>query len=229
MQPRLMRSRTERLVAGVCGGLAEYFGLDPVIVRLIFVLVTLTTGIGFVVYPVLWLVMPQAGAGTAGTPLFTQDADAWRRRVNEFGQEVAQAGHQIGQEVRQVFLRESGQPSQAPTTAEDPQPAAYNFDPLTGQPTNRPTPTTGQTINLRVDPTATGTYVPPAENEAGAAPQRQVYYGPPAPPARRNRGRSMGIALLLVGTLILAGQFGVAEYVFPLLMIGAGIMLLRKR
>src|SRR5262249_58867454 len=58
MQSRLMRSRTEVIVAGVCGGLAQYFGLDPVIVRLIFVLVTLTTGIGFIAYPVLWLVMP---------------------------------------------------------------------------------------------------------------------------------------------------------------------------
>ena len=61
-----VRSRTEVIIAGVCGGLAEYFGLDPVIVRLIFVLVTLTTGIGFIVYPVLWLVMPKAGASASG-------------------------------------------------------------------------------------------------------------------------------------------------------------------
>ncbi|HEX5689549.1 MAG TPA: PspC domain-containing protein, partial [Roseiflexaceae bacterium] len=106
MQSRLMRSRTESMIAGVCGGLAEYFGLDPVIVRLIFVLVTLTTGIGFIVYPVLWIVMPKAGTKAATPPLFTQDANAWRQRVNEFGQEVAQAGQQISQEVRQVFLRE---------------------------------------------------------------------------------------------------------------------------
>ena len=65
MQPRLMRSRTEVIIAGVCGGLGEYFGLDPVIVRLIFVLVTLTTGLGFIVYPVLWLVMPRAGVGAS--------------------------------------------------------------------------------------------------------------------------------------------------------------------
>src|SRR5215211_5604527 len=61
MQPRLMRSRTEVIVAGVCGGLAEYFAIDPVIVRLIFVLVTLTSGIGLFIYPILWLVMPKAG------------------------------------------------------------------------------------------------------------------------------------------------------------------------
>jgi phage shock protein C len=220
-----MRSRTEVIIAGVCGGLAEYFGLDPVIVRLIFVLVTLTTGIGFIVYPVLWLVMPKAGASVGGPPLFTQDADAWRRRVNEFGQEVAQAGQQIGQEVRQVFMREHGSPAAA-----DEQPAIYNFDPLTGQPINRSTPTTGQTINLRVDPTVTGTYVPPAEaDKTSATPQQPVYYGPPAPAARRHRGRSMGIVLVAFGALILANQFEIAQYVFPILLIGAGILLLRKR
>ena len=230
MQSRLMRSRTEVIIAGVCGGLAEYFGLDPVIVRLIFVLVTLTTGIGFIVYPVLWLVMPKAGVGAGGPPLFTQDADAWRRRMNEFGQEVAQAGQQIGQEMRQVFLREQAQPAQTPPPAEEPPPSAYNFDPLTGQPINRSAPTTGQTINLRVDPTVAGTYVPPADPSAPpAAPQQPVYYGPPAHAPRKNRGRSMGIVLVAFGAIILAGQFEIAQYVFPLLMIGAGILLLRKR
>jgi phage shock protein C len=230
MQSRLMRSRTEVIIAGVCGGLAEYFGLDPVIVRLIFVLVTLTTGIGFIVYPVLWLVMPKASANAPGTPLFTQDADAWRQRVNEFGQEVAQAGQQISQEVRQVFRREPGQPTSAPTSAEAP-PAAYNFDPLTGQPIGRAEPTTGRTINLRVDPTTAETFVPPADtsvsNTTGAAPQQPVYYGPPA--TRKNHGRSMGIVLVVIGAMILAGTLDIAEYVFPILMIGAGLLLLRKR
>ena len=234
MQSRLMRSRTESMIAGVCGGLAEYFGLDPVIVRLIFVLVTLTTGIGFIVYPVLWIVMPKAGTKAATPPLFTQDANAWRQRVNEFGQEVAQAGQQISQEVRQVFLREPGQPTQAPMVADEPPPAAYNFDPQTGQPVNRAAPTTGQTINLRVDPTTVGTYVPPAaplvdNTPPSVAPQQPVYYGPPAQAPRKNRGRSMGIVLVAFGIMILAGTMGIAEYVFPVLMIGAGILLLRKR
>jgi phage shock protein C len=232
MQSRLMRSRTEVIIAGVCGGLAEYFGLDPVIVRLIFVLVTLTTGIGIIVYPVLWLVMPKAGANAPGTPLFTQDADAWRQRVNEFGQEVAQAGQQIGHEVRQVFMREQAQPTQAQTTAEPP-PTAYNFDPVTGQPISRTEPTTGRTINLRVDPTTAETIAAPTDrtisSTSGATPQQPVYYGPPAPAARKNHGRTMGIVLVIVGAMILAGMFDIAEYVFPILMIGAGLLLLRKK
>ncbi|MFQ3634099.1 PspC domain-containing protein, partial [Roseiflexus sp.] len=54
MKSRLVRSRRDAVIAGVCGGLGEYFQIDPVIVRLIFVLVTLTSGIGFLLYPILW-------------------------------------------------------------------------------------------------------------------------------------------------------------------------------
>ncbi len=64
MQPRLTRSRTDRLIGGVCGGLGYYFGIDPVIVRLIFVVLTFTTFVFPVVYPILWLVMPEAGSSS---------------------------------------------------------------------------------------------------------------------------------------------------------------------
>lgn len=60
MQKRLMRSQTDKMLAGVCGGLAEYFLIDPVIVRLIFVLISITTGLGLLFYPILWLIMPKA-------------------------------------------------------------------------------------------------------------------------------------------------------------------------
>ena len=193
------------------------------------------TGIGLVVYPVLWLVMPKAGAFAGSAPLLTQDTDAWRRRANEFGQEISQAGQQIGhemrqagQQIREVFLREQAQSSQAPTVAEEAPPQVYNFDPLTGQPVHTSAPTTGQTINLRVDPTLVENDLPPAE--ASNPLQQPIYYAPPAPTARpKHRGRSMGIVLMAVGALILAGQFDIAQYVFPILMIGAGILLLRRR
>jgi phage shock protein C len=60
MIPRLVRPRSERMIAGVCGGLGLYFGLDPVIVRLLFVVLALTTGLTLLLYPILWLVMPEA-------------------------------------------------------------------------------------------------------------------------------------------------------------------------
>ena len=55
---RLYRSQTDRHVAGVCGGLAEYFNIDPTLVRLIFVVLTILSGPGLILYIVLWIVMP---------------------------------------------------------------------------------------------------------------------------------------------------------------------------
>ncbi len=59
---RLLRVRTERMLAGVAGGLARYFGIDPIIVRLIFVGLGLVNGIGVIIYLVLWLLMPNEDA-----------------------------------------------------------------------------------------------------------------------------------------------------------------------
>jgi len=58
---RLQRSATDSKLAGVCGGLAEYFAMDSTIVRLLWVLVTFCTGLvpGMVVYVVAWLIMPE--------------------------------------------------------------------------------------------------------------------------------------------------------------------------
>ena len=57
---QLRRSRTNRMIAGVCGGLGEYLNIDPTVVRIIFVLLTLPGGVpGPLVYLVLWFVMPE--------------------------------------------------------------------------------------------------------------------------------------------------------------------------
>lgn len=57
---RLYRSRRDRMIAGVCGGLADYFQVDPSVVRLIFVLFLLLGGSACLVYLVMWLVVPLA-------------------------------------------------------------------------------------------------------------------------------------------------------------------------
>ena len=57
---RLYRSRRHRIVAGVCGGLAEWLGWRPVVVRILFVLIgALPVLPGILVYVVLWLVIPE--------------------------------------------------------------------------------------------------------------------------------------------------------------------------
>ena len=54
----LTRSSTDRVVAGVCGGLGEYFGVNPLVFRLLFVLLALPGGApGILPYLILWLVM----------------------------------------------------------------------------------------------------------------------------------------------------------------------------
>lgn len=57
---RLVRSRANRTVAGVCGGIAEYYGWDPTIVRVAWIVLTLLGGSGILLYLILWLVMPDA-------------------------------------------------------------------------------------------------------------------------------------------------------------------------
>lgn len=67
---RLYRSNKDRVVAGVSGGLGEYFELDPVWIRIAFVLLTLGGGSGILIYLVMWLLIPTAPEGyePAGAP-----------------------------------------------------------------------------------------------------------------------------------------------------------------
>lgn len=54
----LQRSDSDKLLAGVCGGLAEYLGIDAVFVRLAAVLLAFASGVGLFLYPLLWLILP---------------------------------------------------------------------------------------------------------------------------------------------------------------------------
>jgi phage shock protein C len=67
---RLLRSRTDRRIAGVCGGLAEYFGVDPTMVRLAWVVLTIVPCaivFGVIAYLIAWLVVPPAPTATLHT------------------------------------------------------------------------------------------------------------------------------------------------------------------
>lgn len=56
---RLVRSSSQKMIAGVCGGVARYLGWDVTIVRLLWIVLTLAGGSGILIYLILWLVMPQ--------------------------------------------------------------------------------------------------------------------------------------------------------------------------
>ena len=64
MNERLYRSTTDKFIAGVCGGLAEYFRVDPSIVRVLFVLLSFASGVGLITYLVMCMVVPKRPVGT---------------------------------------------------------------------------------------------------------------------------------------------------------------------
>ena len=75
VRPQLRRSRTDKILGGVNGGLAEYTGIDALLWRVGFVALTLAAGTGVIVYLLLWVLMP---AGPPGVPGATNAAPAQR-------------------------------------------------------------------------------------------------------------------------------------------------------
>jgi phage shock protein C len=74
--PRRLTRSQDRKVAGVCGGVAEYFGADPTLVRLGFVALAVLTAFGPMLlgYAILWIVMPEASGPPASRPASTGDS-----------------------------------------------------------------------------------------------------------------------------------------------------------
>ena len=93
MEKRLYRNRSERMIWGVCGGLANYFDMDPTIVRIIFVLLALTNGVGIVVYIIMAIVVPLEGSKVATS----------KEVIKENVEEIKETAGQIGNEIRSTF------------------------------------------------------------------------------------------------------------------------------
>ena len=106
---RLTRSSTDKVLGGVCGGLGQYFGIDPVVVRLIMLALVFAGGMGLFIYPVLWLVTPADGMSQ---PTLGEGLRDMRQQVQTFGQ-------QASQQVHSAFSSSTATP---------------RFDPQTGQP-----------------------------------------------------------------------------------------------
>jgi phage shock protein C len=62
---KLYRSRTDRKLAGVCGGLAQYFNLDATLIRVLFVVLAVLGGAGVVIYLAMWIIVPNEPQGAA--------------------------------------------------------------------------------------------------------------------------------------------------------------------
>ncbi|HEY6706687.1 MAG TPA: PspC domain-containing protein [Actinomycetota bacterium] len=62
--PRVVRrSRGERVIAGVCGGIGRYLGVDPVLLRIAFIVLALANGLGVIAYVVAWVAIPEERPG----------------------------------------------------------------------------------------------------------------------------------------------------------------------
>lgn len=84
MEKKLFRSETDKMVGGVCGGLAQYFNIDSTIVRLIFVLIVVYGGTGLVVYVILWIVMPtQSTIGLSSEEVMASNAKEIKQKAKK--------------------------------------------------------------------------------------------------------------------------------------------------
>lgn len=59
MLKRLCRSDKERVIAGICGGLADYFDIDPLLIRIVFIILAISGGLGVILYLAAWLIIPR--------------------------------------------------------------------------------------------------------------------------------------------------------------------------
>ncbi len=93
MENRLYRSRSDRIIWGVCGGLAEYFGIDPTIVRIIAVLLAFANGAGILAYVILAIVVPLENSQV------TEPKDVIKENVEE----MKETATKLAQEIRSTF------------------------------------------------------------------------------------------------------------------------------
>ncbi|MBX3056196.1 MAG: PspC domain-containing protein [Anaerolineae bacterium] len=86
---KLERSEQDKVIAGVCGGIATYLDIEAIWVRLLFVLLALASGMGVVIYLVLWLIMPQMDGAGGGTAVLKENLDDMGHSVKRLGQPSA--------------------------------------------------------------------------------------------------------------------------------------------
>lgn len=109
MQKRLYRSRTETMIGGVCGGLAKYLDIDPVIVRIVFVVLAIIDGIGVLAYIVMWLVVPLEPAEGAEAPAAASEATV-KTGAKEMAEKAKEVGQGIGQAAEKAAEQAGGSP-----------------------------------------------------------------------------------------------------------------------
>lgn len=96
MEKRLSRSRSNRMLWGVCGGLATYFNVDATLVRLITVLTIFLGGFGIIAYIILAIVMPLESSSTSEP----------KQVIRENVAEIRETAQSLGKEIQATFSQE---------------------------------------------------------------------------------------------------------------------------
>lgn len=92
---KLYRSEDEAILAGVCSGLADYFEIDVTLMRVIFVLLFIGGGSGFLIYIILWIVTPMKKGGA-----IIENKEEVKDLVNDLGKKTKNIAKEIKKEVK---------------------------------------------------------------------------------------------------------------------------------
>lgn len=228
---RLTRSRDDRMLAGVCGGLADYTGIDPVVFRVVFAVATVLGGAGIAAYVIAWLVIPEAGDDSSHAESLLRDRDRPQLLRVAFYVVAALAivslvdgpfGHRWGGGGFALLLlvgfgiwlwNRSGDGADRPPSPKTPEPAPPT-------PTARPMVTPAEPT---LDLPASDTPVAVREDR----PPR-----PPRPPRERSKltGLTVSAVLLAAGVMATLDVADVVEvdagaaFAICLLVVGAGLL-----
>jgi phage shock protein C len=202
---RLVRSSRERMWAGVAGGMAEYFDLDPALMRLLWVAAAVVSGgLAVPVYILFWIILPRDDR----TPYAGVGPNTWRDWSDEFHNET----QRLADEARRMAddMRGSGQAWRAPG-ASDPTGSASSHDPATDK---------GAPSSYAADPRPEQSWW--AEREV----DRPRHHG--------RHPRSAGMVLVGLGVLLLAANSGLFRLIdwrmiWPVIFIGLGVILLARQ
>ncbi|MBN2005418.1 MAG: PspC domain-containing protein [Anaerolineae bacterium] len=93
MNTQFYRSNSDRMIGGVCGGIARYLQIDSTLVRLFFVLLTLADGVGAIVYLILWIIMPDEVQVSGGSV---------NDYVRDNAQEISGRAQELAQDIRRA-------------------------------------------------------------------------------------------------------------------------------
>ncbi len=104
MEKKLYKSSTNKIVDGVCGGLGEYFNVDPVIVRIVFVILIFWGGVGIVLYIIGMLIIPESPEAKKEKEM----AEKLKKDATEIGKKANAAAQQIAAEANKKFGNKNG-------------------------------------------------------------------------------------------------------------------------